>query len=241
VDANSVGYNPATAPVDVFVNDTAQVTLTTYRVSALDTMRVRASAIGRQRTLQFEERRKQGFGSYLDSTALSQRATISAALQGLPGVIIQNASSNGRRFNISLYSAGLGNCLANIMVDGIQQTDSEILNTFVPNDFAAIEVYQQRGTVPTELLRPNQTCGVVVFWTKRAWREWVAPGAWWCRSYAAPPRPPRPRPAAGPPPPPDPILSRSIFCVFSACLAKSSCAFSCCGASSVATMLFASA
>lgn len=170
VDANSIGYNPATAPVDVFVNDTAQITLTTYRVSALDTMRVRASAIGRTRTLQFEERRRLGFGSYLDSTAISQRATISAALQGLPGVIVQNASSNGRRFNISLYSAGLGNCLANIMVDGIQQTDSEILNTFAPTDFAAIEVYQQRGSVPTELLRPNQTCGLVAFWTKRAWR-----------------------------------------------------------------------
>lgn len=174
VDATAVGYNPTMGTVDVFANDTAQVTLTTYRVSALDTLRVRASAVGRQRILQFEERRRQGYGNYLDSTAISQRATVSAALQGLPGVQIQNASANGRRFNIFLYASGVGNgqanCLANILVDGVQQTDSEFLNTMAPADFAAIEVYQRRTTTPMELLRSNQSCGVVAFWTKRAWK-----------------------------------------------------------------------
>jgi len=170
VEASAVGYNPVQGVVDVFADDTAQVTLTTWRVSALDTMRVRASANGRIRIAQFEERRRQGFGTYLDSTALGRRATISAALATMPGLTVQNQSANGRNFNIWLYSSGVGNCLANILLDGVQQPNSEILNTLHPTDFAAVEVYPQRTTVPTELLRANQSCGTVAFWTKRAWR-----------------------------------------------------------------------
>lgn len=171
IDATAVGFNPVSSSVDVFADDTAQVTLATYRLTALDTMRVRAaSANGRLRILEFEGRRRQGYGTYLDSTTISKRATISAALQGAPGVIIQNQSSNGRRFDIWLYSTGAGNCLANIILDGVQQSDSEILNTMSPSDLAAIEVYQQRTTVPTELLRAQQSCGTVVVWTKRAFK-----------------------------------------------------------------------
>lgn len=170
VDASAVGFNPVQGVVDVFADDTTQVTLTTWRVSALDTMRVRASANGRIRIAQFEERRRQGFGNYLDSLALAKRATLSAALMGMPGVTIQNQSANGRNFNIWLYGSGVGNCLANILLDGVQQTSSDIFNTLVPTDFAAVEVYPQRTTVPTELLRANQVCGTVAFWTKRAFR-----------------------------------------------------------------------
>lgn len=171
IDVAAVGYNPSSTAVDVFADDTATVTLTTYRLTALDTMRVRAaSASGNLRLMQFEERRRQGFGSFMDSTLISQRATLSAAFQGMPGVTIGQRSANGRQFDIYLYSTGMGNCLANIMVDGLQQPDSQILNTIFPSDIAAIEVYQQRTTVPTELLRAQQSCGLVVIWTKRAFK-----------------------------------------------------------------------
>lgn len=170
VDASAVGFNPVQGVVDVFADDTAQVTLTTWRVSALDTMRVRASANGRLRIAQFEERRRQGFGNAIDSLVLAKRATLSAALAGMPGVTVQNQSANGRNFNIYLYGTAGSNCLANILLDGVQQTSSDIFNTLVPSDFAAVEVYPQRSTVPMELLRANQTCGTVAFWTKRAFR-----------------------------------------------------------------------
>ncbi len=171
VDLAAVGYNPGSTAVDVFADDTATVTLSTYRLTALDTMRVRAaSTAGNVRLQQFEDRRRQGFGSVMDSTQIGRRATLSAAFQGMPGVTVANRSANGRQFDIFLYSTGMGNCLANIMVDGLQQPDSQILNTLSPSDIAAIEVYQQRTTVPTELLRAQQSCGLVVIWTKRAFK-----------------------------------------------------------------------
>lgn len=171
IDATAVGYNPTSAAVDVFADDTTRVQLTTFRVAALDTMRVRGvSARGRVRMMEFEARRVRGFGTYLDSVAIAKRATVSAALQGVPGVTVENLTANGRRFNLYLPSTGLGNCLATLVLDGVQQQDTEVFNTLSPTDLAVIEVYQQRSTVPSEFQRAQQTCGAVVVWTKRAFR-----------------------------------------------------------------------
>ncbi len=171
IDASAVGYNPTSAAVQVFADDTAHVQLTTFRVSALDTMRVRAlSAKGRVRIMEFEARRVRGFGTYLDSATISKRATLSAAMQGVPGVTVENMTANGRRFNLYLPSTSGGYCNATLVLDGAQQNDTEVFNTLSPTDLAAIEVYQQRTTVPSEFQRGQQTCGAVVVWTKRAFR-----------------------------------------------------------------------
>jgi hypothetical protein len=171
IDATAVGFNPVSSSVDIFADDTAQITLATYKLTALDTMRVRAaSANGRLRIMEFENRRRQGYGTYLDSTLISQRATLSAAFQGVPNMVVENQSANGRRYNLRLPAPNGGYCLANLMLDGTQQSDTEILNTMSPSDIAAIEVYQRRSSVPTELLRAQQSCGTVVVWTKRAFK-----------------------------------------------------------------------
>ncbi len=171
IDASAVGFNPTSAAVDVFADDTALVQLTTFRLNALDTMRIRAvSARGKVRIMEFEARRIRGFGSYLDSVAIGKRATVSAALQGVPGLTVENLTANGRRFNLYLPSTGTGNCLATLVLDGVQQQDTEVFNTLSPSDLAAIEVYQQRTTVPSEFQRVQQNCGAVVVWTKRAFR-----------------------------------------------------------------------
>lgn len=171
IDASAVGFNPTSAAVDVFANDTALVQLTTFRLNALDTMRIRAvSAKGKVRIMEFEARRVRGFGSYLDSVAIGKRATVSAALQGVPGLTVENMTANGRRFNLYLPSTSTGQCMATLVLDGIQQNDTEVFNTLAPTDLAAIEVYQQRTTVPSEFQRVQQNCGAVVVWTKRAFR-----------------------------------------------------------------------
>jgi hypothetical protein len=171
IEAAAVGFNPVSSAVDIFANDTANVVLATYRINALDTLRVRATSVqGRTRLLEFEGRRRQGYGSYLDSNTIKQRATLSAAFQAAPGLTVESMSSNGRRYNLWLYGTGTGKCLANVMLDGIQQSDTEILNTMIPSEIAAIEVYQQKTTVPTELMRSQQSCGLVAVWTKRAFK-----------------------------------------------------------------------
>ncbi|MBY0489908.1 MAG: carboxypeptidase regulatory-like domain-containing protein [Gemmatimonadaceae bacterium] len=171
IDAAAVGFNPTSTAVDVFADDTARVQLTTFRLNALDTLKIRAvSAKGRVRIMEFEARRVRGFGSYLDSVAIGKRATVSAALQAVPGLTVENMTANGRRFNLYLPSTSTGQCMATLVLDGVQQNDTEVFNTLSPSDLAAIEVYQQRTTVPSEFQRVQQNCGAVVVWTKRAFR-----------------------------------------------------------------------
>jgi hypothetical protein len=57
-----------------------------------------------------------------------------------------------------------------LQLDGIQQIDHEILGLMHPDDIAAVEVYPQRMTIPTELMRTDARCGLVAVWTKRAFR-----------------------------------------------------------------------
>ncbi len=171
-DVTAIGMSPFSAVVDVMSNDTVFLSATLRRVTNLEAMNVIASGSGSRLARQFDERRKLGFGSALDSTLIGQRGTLSAAFAGLPGVIVQNQSANGRRFNLwMLPSTGTDQCLATLLLDGIQQTDSEVLNTLYPAEIAAIEVYQQRLTVPAELMRKDPKCGVIAVWTKNAFRR----------------------------------------------------------------------
>ena len=61
--------------------------------------------------------------------------------------------------------------MATLFLDGVLQIDQEQLSTLFPDDIAAVEVYQQRFTVPTEFMNKNPMCGVVAVWTKRAFRR----------------------------------------------------------------------
>lgn len=166
----SVGMTPVTSDVDILAADTTFVSATLRAVTNLQAMSILGAGTRGRAVRRFEERRQQGFGAYMDSTAIGSRATLAAVFAGFAGVTVQAASANGRRFNIYLPSTGSGPCLAMLQVDGIQQIDHEILGLMHPDDIAAVEVYPQRTTIPSELMRTDARCGLVAVWTKRAFR-----------------------------------------------------------------------
>ena len=170
VDFAAIGMTPVSLVVDITVRDTAFATATLRTVTNLEAVNITASSTRRRAAMQFDERRKQGLGSYLDSTAIGQRGTLSAVFAAVPNVTVQAASANGRRFNIYLPSTGTGPCLAVLKVDGIQQYDHDILSTMHPSEIAAIEVYSRRTNVPAELASSIGPCGVVAVWTKQMFR-----------------------------------------------------------------------
>lgn len=172
LDFAAVGMTPVSMIVDVMVNQPAFATATLRTVSNLEAMRVTATGSMRRAAQQFMERRKIGFGSFVDSTTIGSRGTVAGVFYGMPGVTVQRqpGSSNARLFALYLPSTGTGQCAATLFFDGVLQQDQEILSTISPDEIAGIEVYQQRLTVPTEFLNKNPLCGVVVMWTKRAFR-----------------------------------------------------------------------
>lgn len=173
LDFASVGRSPISTVVDVMAEEPAFVTASMRTVTNLEAMRVTATGGLRRAALQYEERRKQGFGSFMDSTAIGKRGTMAAVFYGMPGVTVerQQGSSNARLFALYLPSTGTNPCMATLYFDGVLQVDQEIMSTLYPEDIAAVEVYQQRLTVPTEFMNKNPMCGVVAVWTKRAFRN----------------------------------------------------------------------
>lgn len=173
LDLAAVGRTPVSTIVDVMADEPAFVSASLRTVTNLEAMRVTASGTLRRAALQFEERRKQGFGSYMDSTAIAKRGTMAAVFYGMPGVTVQRqaGTSNARLFALYLPSTGTDQCMATLFLDGVMQADQEIMSTLFPGDIAAVEVYQQRLTVPTEFMNRNAMCGVVLVWTKRAFRN----------------------------------------------------------------------
>ena len=166
----SVGMTPVTLDVDILAADTTMVSATLRTVTNLQALNILGAGTRGRAVRRFEERRQQGFGAFMDSTTIGSRATLAAVFAGFAGVTVQAASANGRRFNIYLPSTGSGPCLAMLQLDGIQQIDHEILGLMHPDDIAAVEVYPQRLTIPTELMRTDARCGLVAVWTKRAFR-----------------------------------------------------------------------
>ena len=173
LDLAAVGMTPVSTVVDVMADQSAFVSATMRSVSNLEAMRVTASGTVRRAALQYMERRSLGFGSFLDSTAIAKRGTMAAVFYGMPGVTVQRqqGTSNARIFALYLPSTGTGQCMATLFLDGVVQMDQEQLSTLFPDDIAAVEVYQQRLTVPTEFMNKNPMCGVVAVWTKRAFRS----------------------------------------------------------------------
>jgi Carboxypeptidase regulatory-like domain len=173
LDFAAVGRSPFSTIVDVMVETPTLVTASMRTVTNLEAMRVTASGTMRRAAIQYEERRKQGFGSFMDSTAIGKRGTMAAVFYGMPGVTVQRqqGTSNARLFALYLPSTGTNQCMATLYFDGVLQSDQEIMSTLYPDDIAAVEVYQQRLTVPTEFMNKNPMCGVVAVWTKRAFRN----------------------------------------------------------------------
>ena len=170
LDVTAIGMSPISTVVDVLAGDTVTVASALRRVTNLEAMKVLASGNRSRNAQGYEERRRQGFGAAMDSTEIGRRATLAAVFTGFAGLTVQTQSANGRRFNLWLQSTGTDKCLAMLLVDGVQQIDSEYLNTISPSDVAAVEVYAQRLTVPAELMRRDPGCGVVAVWTKNAFR-----------------------------------------------------------------------
>ncbi|MEQ1692724.1 MAG: carboxypeptidase regulatory-like domain-containing protein [Gemmatimonas sp.] len=170
LDVAAIGMSPLSVVVDVAAGDTAFVAATLRTITHLEALNITASANRRRAAVLFDERRKLGLGSFLDSSTIGRRGTLGAAFTAVKGVTVQSMSANGRRFNIYLPSTGLDPCLAMLLLDGMQQFDHEILGTLSPADIAAIEVYPHRLTVPVELMNKEIRCGVVAVWTKRAFR-----------------------------------------------------------------------
>jgi outer membrane cobalamin receptor len=167
LEARAVGFQPQRVVVDILDSAEVQTAVSLPVVApVVDTVKVRADRWSQQQAA-FEQRRKMGFGYFLDENAIERRNAryTSDLLRSTPGVSIA-PGMNGRDQVLMRGTGGSGQCVPTLFVDGMKTpvTNGVIDDVVRPVDVRAVEVYTGTGSVPLEF-QGNSGCGSVVIWT----------------------------------------------------------------------------
>lgn len=195
----SVGYRPQRVRVMLNKTDTTRVeaVLVSDRVRlepiVVTGSPARPRGLGREA---FEERRRLGFGKFMDSTELRHRgyARMADVLSSMGVYMIQYQdkvdeisrgalemrAASTRRSGLDV--SGPSPCWMGVILDGITLYKGMATGTaarYPPPDFRkdfsvdnieAIEVYRSAAEVPMEFGGSSASCGVIVLWTTRGMR-----------------------------------------------------------------------
>jgi hypothetical protein len=164
----TIGYAPLFQPITVLASqaDDIQVTMVAKALPGV-------SVTGRQNVshlqLDFEQRRREGFGTFKDSTEIMRSTSMRSVFQGIPSLVITGVDVTSFSLFTPIQSMGGTNpaagCPANVYIDG-QISDTGVLISLPKDQIAAIEVYIRQEFAPAQYLLLSNNCGVVLVWTK---------------------------------------------------------------------------
>jgi hypothetical protein len=170
--ARSIGYRPATSPVDIASDDTLRLAFTLEPATAHELATVVVTERSLSAKLQeFEQRRKLGFGEFFTQADIEK-------INGLHvGDIVRRAKSvrlspDGTK---AMSAREPGNnlrppCPMAIYLDGIPLGSEPLHYLASPKNIAAIEIYGGAATLPVRLPRgplgTNVGCGAILIWTR---------------------------------------------------------------------------
>ncbi len=182
----AVGHVPVRMDVAIVAGDTIRANATLVRSDVVldpievigETPRPRGNGLEA-----FEERRRMGFGKFIDSTEMrrSEHVRLDDLLQR-HGVAIVHAG----RFTIAVNPRYRGmsggyNCAMSVFLDGIQlgeggrvgasSIDAERLdvrNLIRTHQLTAAEIYLGAASVPIQFGGASGSCGAIVLWSRRA-------------------------------------------------------------------------
>lgn len=164
LETRHIGFLLSQTPVELRSGRTANASVTLARIISLDSIRVVAQ---RSRYPEFESRRqsKAGNGHFLDEEQIEHQHAMQASdlLRMVPGFRVEGSGLDTKVFTSHgrFEASSMGPCEANIVVNGIEHQDINLLD---PTTIAAIEAYAGPADAPVQYDRP---CGVIVVWLKR--------------------------------------------------------------------------
>ncbi len=143
------------------------------QVSMLATSLAGVTVTGRQNVshlqLDFEQRKREGFGTFKDSTEIVTHTSIRSIFQGIPSVTITGTDESAFDLFTPTQTMATNNpaqgCEMNVFIDG-HKADTGILISLAKQQIAAIEVYVRQEFAPGQYISLQNNCGVVLVWTK---------------------------------------------------------------------------
>ena len=164
MEIRALGFELLRRPIDILPSEPATV-VALAPISRLDTVRVNATRTSRA-LVAFEERRKKGFGHFLDEAAIEKRqaSAMSDLLRMTPGITVAPGMFGDQ---VLMRGTGMRSfCSPSVFIDGNRvMNDDGNLDGFVnPQDVRAVEVYTRGSNVPAEF-QSLSGCGVIAIWT----------------------------------------------------------------------------
>jgi hypothetical protein len=192
VNVRRLGFSPITAVLTFTPGDTLEGEfLLLTSVQRLRGVEIKGRSTTPRRIMEFEDRRKSGFGEFIGpeqlSTMESRRTDDVLRLIPGPNIVRSNVTTNawvamGRgAFSPGIYTldktdinkgADPQKCYATVYVDGVavfSADPGELLfdiNSVSVGEIHGIEFYSGAGTIPPQFPQKRGTCGVLVVWTK---------------------------------------------------------------------------
>lgn len=165
VQVRRVGSAPASHLVNLRPGLTTEATVVMSNVNTLATVNVRADKVRGQDRVDFELRRKMGFGYAIDEKDIAKRADLYSVFSNFPGLQLERS---GFGVTVAMRRVGFGRtaCPATVFLDGLR-TPVELATSLTTDRYRAIEVFTRPGTVPAEFVVPGD-CGVILLWSKQA-------------------------------------------------------------------------
>lgn len=182
----AVGHVPVRLEVAIPAGDTVRANATLIRSDVVldpievigETPRPRGDGLEA-----FEERRRMGFGKFVDSTEMrrSEHIRLDDVLQR-HGVVIQPVDHFAIAVNPRYRSlTGAYNCIMSVYLDGIRIGEGgrvgastldperlDIRNLIRTHQLTAAEIYFGAGSIPIQFGGASGGCGAIVLWSRRA-------------------------------------------------------------------------
>jgi hypothetical protein len=166
--ARAIGYAPLRQAVDISDGDTARIVfIMTSADRTLDTVRVLGERPVPYWKREFEGRRQQGMGRFIDEAAIARRnpSRVTDLLASLPNITIRDGNFVSQS-QLLIRTTGGGLCVPDVMVDGLLVDITSMgVDSFVPaSRLVGVEIYRSNVLRPIELPR-LRGCGLIVLWT----------------------------------------------------------------------------
>lgn len=150
----------------------------------LDSQRVVAESVaGAPYLREFEERRKLGFGRFIDEKKVrsaDNKSFVDFVVSSVPGLSMQRVGSSvylksGRKAcnKPAFQCTGAEGCMVSVYIDGVSDYVSGVSNQnptdftqLKSEDFAAIEYYPSGATAPSRFNQTGSDCGMLLLWRR---------------------------------------------------------------------------
>ena len=171
VEARTLGWAPVRSTAHLSESRVANTEFRfTERVVVLPTVTTRAQLVYARKLIEFERRRRAGFGHFLTPSFLESRPNVKLGelLRELPGVrvVSTDVSANPTRTVLMPMQGGAGtvSCVPTLWIDGVREAsgDFELLRSDV---IAGVEIYPRAFDRPAQFTDGSK-CGAVIVWLR---------------------------------------------------------------------------